>query len=582
MANSPELKTLNEIKEVLTKQNASQKELTDAYDKSQKAFPAESFKTLTKSTGDEIKKQRRAIQNMMDKGPDNTAAGLSKFLGVDFKSEFFDRLKSISTGFGDIKKGFKDLGKALGLNKVAKAAGGFWDFLKKILAVGLATVGFIKFLEGWNKADEIFGKSATFGERLSAGLATVIGSFMGLTDGEINKLALDINDTVSGIIKFLSTEFSNLATALKNAWPNIKLTFGGFIKILEGDFLGGISDMSGGILGAAGALLESESMLAKAVVALAAIKLAGAVTSFAGAIGPIFTAISTITSGLGTVFAAVGGKAALTTMLATLAPTLSAVLVPLGIALAAIVALKSIFDGFSAGVDEFEKSGDISQALSAGLGGFVKSLLNMLTLGLLSDETLDSVEKSVKKFLDPIFESIGDIFKSIWNWVKSSWDDAVFNIKDALGMELSADERFKKAEKDINEARANVIRKEEAVANSKSDYTRNKNQRYLNKAQKDLAEMEAGLSSQLNAKKIDNEILSNASSYEGYLKAVDNNTQLTDEQKKQERNEMINARATGESFTNFQNNQQTTNNMILNKLKPQAERVLSFSSAPTS
>ena len=53
-----ENKTLNEIKAILINQNASQKQLTDAYEKSQRAFPAESFKTITKETSEEIKKQR--------------------------------------------------------------------------------------------------------------------------------------------------------------------------------------------------------------------------------------------------------------------------------------------------------------------------------------------------------------------------------------------------------------------------------------------------------------------------------------------------------------------------------------------
>ena len=53
-----ENKTLNEIKAVLINQNTSQKQLADAYEKSQRAFPAESFKSITKETSEEIKKQR--------------------------------------------------------------------------------------------------------------------------------------------------------------------------------------------------------------------------------------------------------------------------------------------------------------------------------------------------------------------------------------------------------------------------------------------------------------------------------------------------------------------------------------------
>ena len=52
MADTPEQKTLNEIKEVIKDQNASQKKLSDAYEKSKKAFTAESFKKISKETGD--------------------------------------------------------------------------------------------------------------------------------------------------------------------------------------------------------------------------------------------------------------------------------------------------------------------------------------------------------------------------------------------------------------------------------------------------------------------------------------------------------------------------------------------------
>ena len=352
MAESPELKTLNSIKAVLADKNANEKALKEAFESSQRAFPAQEFKNLTTKMGDDIKDTRKALKaRMADDGADGVASGLGKFLGVDFKSEFFDRLKMIGTGFGEIKKGFKDLGTALGLNKVAKSVGGFWDFLKKILAVGLATVGFISFLEGWSAADKIFGENATFGERLSSGLASVIQSFTGLTDGETADLAKDINVVVTDIIEFLSTEFEAIKTSLKAMWPNVKNAFEGIKRVLEGDIAGGLGQLTSGLGGVGSELLSSESMLLNVVGILAGVKLASAALSFVSAIGPIFTAMSTIASGLGTVFAAVGGKAALTALMATLAPTLSAVLVPLGIAIAAVVALKSIFDGFSAGMD---------------------------------------------------------------------------------------------------------------------------------------------------------------------------------------------------------------------------------------
>ena len=580
-----EIKTLGEIKKSLQKANEQAKKANDYLERADKKFTPDQIAAM--STGqqralteiktdvrDDLNKQTDAITklNLEKQIQSGFFTSISKFLGVDFVSETFRRLDKVGQGFGEIKKGFQDLGKALGLNKVAKAAGGFWDFLKKILAVGLATIGFIKFIEGWNKADEIFGKAAGFGERLSAGLATVIGSFIGLTDGEINTLAKDINVTVQGIITFLKTEFDALTTALRAAWPGIKQTFGGFVKLLEGDFIGGIKDLSGGLTNVGTELWNSESMLAKAVVVLAGLKIAGAALSFIGAIKPIFTALSTIGSGIGTIFTALGGKAAFTAAMAAIGPTLSSLLIPLGLALAVVALMKTSFDGITAGMDELDKSGDYSKAFSVGIGAFVKSLLNILTLGLLSDETLQKVQDNISKFLDPIFEGIAGLFNSMWNWIKDKWDDVTFKIKDFLGMDLSQEERLKKADKDIAEAQANILEKEAAVANSKSEYTRRNNQRYLDKARAELEEAQKTKFNLANPNQIDNKILqSGVSTYNDYMQSLIDNNELTDAQRMKELKEANEARNKGQSFQNFQNSQVTQNNAIIQKIRPQTD-----------
>lgn len=580
-----EIKTLGEIKKSLQKANEQAKKANDYLERADKKFTPDQIAAM--STGqqralteiktdvrDDLNKQTDAITklNLEKQIQSGFFTSISKFLGVDFVSETFRRLDKVGQGFSEIKKGFQDLGKALGLNKVAKAAGGFWDFLKKILAVGLATIGFIKFIEGWNKADEIFGKAAGFGERLSAGLATVIGSFIGLTDGEINTLAKDINVTVQGIITFLKTEFDALTTALRAAWPGIKQTFGGFVKLLEGDFIGGIKDLSGGLTNVGTELWNSESMLAKAVVVLAGLKIAGAALSFIGAIKPIFTALSTIGSGIGTIFTALGGKAAFTAAMAAIGPTLSSLLIPLGLALAVVALMKTSFDGITAGMDELDKSGDYSKAFSVGIGAFVKSLLNILTLGLLSDETLQKVQDNISKFLDPIFEGIAGLFNSMWNWIKDKWDDVTFKIKDFLGMDLSQEERLKKADKDIAEAQANILEKEAAVANSKSEYTRRNNQRYLDKARAELEEAQKTKFNLANPNQIDNKILqSGVSTYNDYMQSLIDNNELTDAQRMKELKEANEARNKGQSFQNFQNSQVTQNNAIIQKIRPQTD-----------
>ena len=568
-----EIKTLGEIKKALQEANDKAERANDYLDRADKKFTSAQIAAM--STGqqkalreikvdvrDELNKQTDAITklNLEKQIESGFFASITKFLGIDFVAETFKRLDKVGEGFGQIKKGFQDLGKALGLNKAAKAVGGFWDFLKKLLAVGLATIGFIKFLEGWNKADEIFGKAAGFGERLSAGLATVIGSFMGFTDGEINTLAKDINVTVSGILKFLKTEFDALTTALRAAWPGIKETFSGFVKLLEGDFIGGIKSFSTGVTSIGTELWNSESMLAKAVVVLAGLKIAGAALSFVGAIKPIFTALSTIGSGIGTIFTAIGGKAAFAAAMSALPGILSGMLVPLAAIAGLFIAAKAGFDGVSAGMEEFDKSGDLSKALSVGIGGFVKSLLNILTFGLLSDETLTKVQENISKFLDPIFEGIAGLFNSIWNWIKDKWDDVTFNIKDFLGMELSQQERLRKADEDIADKQAKLA----AAGDKNTGYRRNL-ERKLKKAQEAKYEL-------ANQNVVDNKILkSGVSSYDQYMSALYDNNELTNYQRQKELNEAQEARNRGQSFQNFQNSQVTQNNAIIQKIRPQTD-----------
>lgn len=530
-----EIKTLAMIKDELKKANTKQEALQDKLDKNYRAFPAEKFKSLTEEQAAGVKKMRADLKAELENLGDeiNTLdlerqveggmfLSLTKFLGVDYASETFRRLDKIGDGFSDIKKGFQDLGKALGLDKVKKSVGGFWDFLKKLFAVGLATVGFIKFIEGWNKVNKYFEGNIDFSERLSSALATVIGSFTGLTEGEIGELAVDINETIESLFAFLKKEFDGFTATFREMIPNFKLSFMGFTKILEGDFIGGISDITSGVLGLGEAMLNSESILVQATAILIGFKLVGAATSFISAIGPIFTALSTIGTGIGTIFTALGGKAAFTAVMATLAPTLGAILIPLGLALAAVVALKSIFDGFSAGFEEFEKSGDISQALSAGLGGFVKSLLNMLTLGLLSDETLNNVEKVIKETLDPIFESIGDVFRAAMSWITDSWETAKFKIKDFLG--LASDE----------DKIAEAMRRQDTVA------------------------------------AVDNQLLKTTSSYDSYIASLRDNQSLSEAQREKEIMEAKLAREGGSSYNEFRQTQVTTNNnAIITKLTPE-------------
>lgn len=530
-----EIKTLGKIKEELKKANDKQEALQNQLDKNYRAFPAEKFKSLTEEQTAGVKKMRADLKAELEAvGQEITTLdlqkqveggmfdSLSKFLGVDFKSEAFQKLDKIGASFGKLTRSFQDLGKALGLDKVKKAAGGFWDFLKKLLAVGLATVGFVKFIEGWNKVNKYFEGNIDFSERLSSALATVIGSFVGLTDGEIGELAVSINQTIEALFNFLSKEFDGFTATFREMMPNFKQTFNGFAQILEGDFLGGITNIAGGVFGLGEAMISSESMLTQAAGILLGVKLVSAAFSFANSIGPIFKALSAVGTSITGIFAALGGKAAFAAAMAAIGPALGAILVPLGIALAALVSLKAIFDGFMTGYEEFQNSGDISQALSAGLGGFVKSLLNMLTLGLMSDETLDNVEKVIKETLDPIFESIGEVFRSALSWITGSWETVKFKVKNFFG--LASDE----------DKIAEAMRKQDTVA------------------------------------AIDNQLLKTTSSYDSYIDAIKANQSLSEAEREKEIMEARLAREGGSSYNEFKQTQVTTNNnAIITKLTPE-------------
>ena len=569
-----EIKTLGEIKKSLQEANEKAKQTNDYLERADKKFtPAQiaamstgQQKALTEiktDVRDELNKQTNAITklNLEKQIQSGFYDALGKFLGVDFLKETFRKLDKIGEGFGQIKKGFKDLGKALGLDKVAKSVGGFWDFLKKLFVVGLATIGFIKFIEGWNKADEIFGKSAGFGERLSAGLATIIGSFMGLTDGEINTLAKDINDTVQDIMLFLKIEFNNLRNTLKATWPDVKTAFNGFVKILEGDLIGGLTDIGTGITGVTKELVLGESLIGNVAGIVIMYKVFKAIVAAA-------IAVKTIGSGILTALAAVGGLKAFLAVGGALA---TATLI--------VSAIVGIFGGIAAhdaaikrATEEFEKSDKSfgAKLLSFGhyLDEIIKGTANAI-VGIfgITPEDMDKYNKDLASLLEPIFNDIAGLFKSIWNWVKNSWDDVTFNIKDALGMELTQAERLRKADKDIAEAQANVA-EQQAKVDANPEYGAYKG--YLNTAKAKLEKAQKAKFDLANQNVIDNKILqSGVSTYDDYMKSLNSNKQLTDEQRAKELEEASMARIQGQSFQNFQTSQITQNNAIIQKIRPQ-------------
>lgn len=70
---------------------------------------------------------------------------------------------------------------------------------------------------------------------------------------------------------------------------------------------------------------------------------------------------------------------------------------------APLAIIGGVVNGIMDGFKEFSESGDIGEALIAGLGGF----LDFLTFGLINKDTLKNVYQSLKESIDALFGSIG-------------------------------------------------------------------------------------------------------------------------------------------------------------------------------
>lgn len=180
--NPSEKSQISELKETVKKQTEKQNsELKEALNKNANntASIDKTTQRMLKGTDKETQPVTTA-QNEQDKTATAVEKGVlaanKKTYPVDFWSNFASSWKDLKTGLSKISKGFKDLGKALGLDKIKKVTGGFWDFLKKLISIGFVATGIIKFIEGWNKANKWFEGNAGFGERLASALANILGS----------------------------------------------------------------------------------------------------------------------------------------------------------------------------------------------------------------------------------------------------------------------------------------------------------------------------------------------------------------------------------------------------------------------
>ena len=71
--------------------------------------------------------------------------------------------------------------------------------------------------------------------------------------------------------------------------------------------------------------------------------------------------------------------------------------------------IATLFSGIKAGFDDYKKTGSLSSAIMAGLGG----MLEFLTFGFFNRETIENIGAKLSKFVAPVFEKMGKIFSSI-------------------------------------------------------------------------------------------------------------------------------------------------------------------------
>lgn len=194
----------------------------------------------------------REIEPLTPKTAEEATVEANKsFFGADFGKNFKSIVGKALGGVGKVARG------AVGIAAKPLEKIGVFDKLKEVfsrMAEIFVAVGFMKFLDGWQKASKWFGENANFGEKLAAGVAGLLQSFLGLTDEETKKLAQNMALVFGKIFTWLETTFTGL--------------FQGAVDLVMGLFSGDGSRVWEGIKKIFNTLVDSFGEIAKGILNL--------------------------------------------------------------------------------------------------------------------------------------------------------------------------------------------------------------------------------------------------------------------------------------------------------------------------
>ena len=309
-------------------------------------------------------------------------------------------------------------------NMGEKAKGGAFMALKAFGA-GALLIGLIKFLESdyfdkfLDAVKGFMGFIDAIGEFLGPGgqLVAILGTLFVILNPiksavylfQGAKLLAGLFAKDGGIMKGINTLMNSLGGKAGKIF--------GFAKNIAGKFAG-LFSKGGGV--SKGISNLTSSMSGKFGFAkTAAGKFAGlfgkggsvakGLTGITGTIGKTFGAGGKLGSGLASglgkftgMFAKGGG---LLSGLGGIAGTVAKFAGPVGLA---VTAGKALFDGASAGIEEYKKSGDMGAALREGLAGAASGL----TFGLVSQETISGGLQAIGNAAGSVADGIAGLFKS--------------------------------------------------------------------------------------------------------------------------------------------------------------------------